>query len=99
MEIQTYNVNLAGQPLRLRSTHDQNTVDEILSTVESYLDQAKGQTSRYNATLLTCLHLAEELYLLKKKAKQELDSLEVLARDHLSRLEISDGEEEKSVSL
>ena len=57
--------------------------------VEGYLEKANIKSSRHNATLLTCLHLAEELYLLRKKAKKELDHIEGLALDHLSQLEIS----------
>jgi len=90
MEIQTYQVNLAGQPLRLRATHDRKTVDEILSIVQGCLDKTKDKNSRHNATLLACLHLAEELYLLRKNTKKELDNIENLTRDHLSHLEISE---------
>jgi len=90
MEIQTYQVNLAGQPLRLRATHDRKTVDEILSIVQGCLDKTKDKNSRRNATLLACLHLAEELYLLRKNTKKELDNIESLTRDHLSHLEISE---------
>ena len=89
-DINTYNVNIAGQPLRLKATHDQTTVDEILNMVESHLDRSKdNNTSRQHAALLTCLHLAEELYFLRKKTKEELDNLESLAKDHLSQMQIS----------
>ena len=82
-------MNIAGQPLRLKATHDQQTVDEILNMVESHLDRSKDNTSRQHAALLTCLHLAEELYFLRKKTKEELDNLENLAKDHLSQMQIS----------
>lgn len=87
--VKTYNVHIAGQPLRLKATHDQDTVNEIIQMVESQLSKSHSKTSKQNSAVLACLLLAEELYLYKKKAKEEFDTLENLAIDHLSQMQIS----------
>ena len=85
-DIKTYEVEIAGVPLRLKASHEQETVDEILKMVESQMDINLAKTSLRNSALLACLRLAEELYLLKAKAKEELDQLETLTLEHISHL-------------
>ena len=87
--IKTYNVHIAGQPLRLKATHDQETVNEIILMVETQLNKTKNSSSKQQAATLACLHLAEELFFLRQKAKKELETIESLAVDHLSQMQIS----------
>ena len=88
-DIKTYDVQIAGIPLRLKATHDQATVNEILQMVEDHFDTNSTKTSRQNSAILASLRLAEELYLLKRKTKAELDRLERIALDHLTHLQDS----------
>lgn len=85
--VKTYEVKIAGVPLRLKASHDQETVDEILSMVEEHMDQKLAKTSLRNSALLACLRLAEELYLLRKQTKEELDNLEARALEHISQFQ------------
>lgn len=84
-DIKNYEVEIAGVPLRLKSSHDQETVNKILQMVEEQMDYKLAQTSLRNSALLACLRLAEELYLLKKQTKEELESLESLTLEHISQ--------------
>ena len=86
-DIKNYEVEIAGVPLRLKSSHDQETVNEILLMVEEQMDPTLAKTSLRNSALLACLRLAEELYLLKKQTKEELDSLETRTLEHISRIQ------------
>ena len=88
-QVKTYEVQIAGVPLRLKATHDQDTVNEILKMVENHFDSDITKSSRQNSAILACLRLAEELYLLKNKAKLELDRIERLALDHITQLQDS----------
>lgn len=87
---QTYNVQVAGVPLRLRSSHDQQTVDQLVEIVsekvEEVLNSGKS-VSFQNALLLSSLHLAEELVLLKRLALDEIDGVQQRAEKILSDLE------------
>ena len=86
-DIKTYEVEIGGVPLRLKASHDQETVDEILNMVEEQMDKKLAQTSLRNSALLACLRLAEELYLLRKKTKEELDTLEALTLEQISQIQ------------
>ena len=86
-DIKTYEVEIAGVPLRLKASHDQETVNEILKMVEDQMDPKLAKASLRNSALLACLRLAEELYLLRKQTKQELDQLESQTLEHLSQIQ------------
>lgn len=86
-DIKNYEVEIAGVPLRLKSSHDQETVNEILVMVEEQMDQKLAKTSLRNSALLACLRLAEELYLLKRQTKEELDSLEARTLEQISQIQ------------
>ena len=76
---QTYELNIAGQNFRLRSSHDEQTVQELVNFVEDKMKQAMTSTksgSFQTAALLAALNTAEELILLKRRAQAELDQLE-----------------------
>ncbi len=86
-EVKTYEVQIAGVPLRLKSSHDQETVDAILKMVDEQMDQKLAKISLRNSALLACLRLAEELFLLRKKTKEELDNLEARTLEHISHIQ------------
>lgn len=83
---------IAGVPLRLKSSHDELTVNELVGLVDRKVREALSLTksgSIQNAAILAALHLAEEYLLLKRRAKVELDELEAKARKVISELESS----------
>lgn len=87
-----YEVEIAGIPLRLKSSHDEATVKELVSLVDSKVKEALPLTktgSIQNASILAALHLAEEYLMLKRKTKVELDQLEAKAERVLEDLENS----------
>ncbi len=76
---QTYNFLIAGVPYKLKTSHDDATVRELVEFVNSKMNQALSVTkngSYQNAAVLTAMNLAEELILLKRKAHRELEKLE-----------------------
>ena len=87
MQAKTYEIRIAGVPFRLKSNHNQETVDEILKMVEKQMDQELAKTSIRNSALLACLRLAEELFLLKKKTKEKLDGIEAHVLEHISQIQ------------
>lgn len=75
----TYNFLIAGVPYKLKTSHDDATVEELVSFVNDKMNQAMSLTkngSFQNAAVLTAMNLAEELILLKRKAHRELEKLE-----------------------
>jgi cell division protein ZapA len=90
--IRLHEVEIAGVPLRLKSSHDEQTVKELVALVDAKVREALPLTktgSIQNASILASLHLAEEFLMLKRKAKVELDSLEAKALKVISELETS----------
>ena len=76
---QTYNFLIAGVPYKLKTSHDDATVQELVDFVNGKMNQALSNTkngSFQNAAVLTAMNLAEELILLKRKAHRELEKLE-----------------------
>ncbi len=86
-DLKTFEVEIAGVPLRLKSSHDQETVNEIMKMVEEQMDPRLAKTSLRNSALLACLRLAEELYLLRKKTKEELDNLESQTLEQIAHIQ------------
>ncbi len=87
-----YEVQIAGLPLKLRSSHDQETVNKLIQFVDQKVDEtlrSAPHISFQNALLLTALNLAEDHLLLKKAARQELDALEARANKILDQIEDS----------
>lgn len=87
-----HEVEIAGVPLRLKSSHDEQTVNELVALVDHKIREALPLTktgSIQNAAILASLHLAEEYLLLKLKAKVELENLETKALKVISELESS----------
>lgn len=99
-EKKTSNFLIAGVPYKLRTSHDDATVQELVELVNDKMNQALTVTknsSYQNAAVLTALHLAEELILLKRKAHRELEKLE--ERMLKLALELENSKGQKSAGL
>ena len=71
-------VEIAGTPLKLKTSNDESLVKELVQLVDSKVNlalDASQSRSIQNATLIAALNIAEELILLKRKARTELDRL------------------------
>lgn len=78
-EKKTYDFLIAGVPYKLRTSHDDATVQELVEFINDKMNQALSVTkngSFQNAAVLTAMNLAEELILLKRKAHRELERVE-----------------------
>lgn len=78
-EKKTFNFLIAGVPYKLKSQHDDATVQELVDFVNTRMEQAMAVTkngSFQNAAVLTAMNIAEELILLKRKALNELEMIE-----------------------
>src|ERR1700744_2352854 len=86
----TFEVTIAGIPLRLKSVQDPEVVKKLVSFVDNKVQQALPATksgSVQNAALLAALNLAEELFELKERALGQLEKVEKKAQVALSQLE------------
>lgn len=86
----TYEVQVAGMPLRLKSSHDEQTVQELIDLVDGKIKEAlsaNSQLSFQKALLLASLHVAEDLVFLKRAVQSRLDSLEDKAKGILTELD------------
>jgi cell division protein ZapA len=86
---ETYEVQVAGLPLRLKSSHDENTVQELIDLVDAKVKEAMSSNSSISfqkALLLASLHVAEDLVFLKRAVRSRLDALETKAKGVLSEL-------------
>jgi cell division protein ZapA len=75
----TYDFHIAGLPYKLKTNHDDATVQELVTFINKKMEeslQATKNGSYQNAAVLTALNLAEELILLKRKAHRELEKVE-----------------------
>lgn len=75
----TYEFLIAGTPYKLKTSHDDATVQELVDYVNAKMNLALAATkngSFQNAAVLTAMNLAEELILLKRKAHRELEKVE-----------------------
>jgi cell division protein ZapA len=87
-----HEVAIAGVPLRLKSTHDEATVSELVALVDRKVKEALPLTktgSIQNAAILAALHLAEEFLTLKRMAQVELEKLEAKTLKVISEMESS----------
>jgi cell division protein ZapA len=74
-----YEFLIAGIPYRLKTNHDDATVQELVAFINKKMEESLALTkhgSYQNAAVLTALNLAEELILLKRKAHRELEKIE-----------------------
>ena len=87
---ETYEVNVAGMPLRLKSSHDEQTVQELIGLVDGKIKEALSGNSSITfqkALLLASLNVAEDLIFLKRALRDRLDNLEVKAKGILTELD------------
>lgn len=87
-----YDVEIAGIHLRLKSSHDQDFVNKVISEVNNKIKQALPLTkneSIQTASLLACLNMGEELLLLKEQMLTELTKVETKAESVLNSFESS----------
>lgn len=88
----TYEVQLAGIPLRLKSSHDQETVDRLVELVNTKVNAILAEQSNLSfqqSLLLASLHLAEDFLMTNKNALSNLELIEDQAKAILSDLESS----------
>ena len=89
---EAYEVQVAGLPLRLKSSHDAKTVQELIDLVDAKVKEAMSSNSSITfqkALLLASLHVAEDLVFLKRAVRNRLDSLETKAKGILTELDSS----------
>ena len=88
-----FEVKIAGMPLKLRTSHDEQTVRQLVELVDQKYKQVTAaggsNISHQNAVLLAALHIAEEFVLLKRSLNSQLGHLENRASDLLHELESS----------
>ncbi len=87
-----YDVQVAGLSLKLKSSHDEETVRQLSSLVDKKVNEALEvgkNVSFQNALLLAALHLAEDLTILKQHANDKLQNLENKSLEILLDLEES----------
>ncbi len=92
LEKHLFEVQVAGLSLKLKSSHDEETVRQLASLVDVKVNEALElgkNVSFQNALLLAALHLAEDMTLLKQMADKKLKALENKSLDILSDLEDS----------
>lgn len=90
--IQTFDVEIGGIHLRLKSSHSKETVDKISDLVNSKIQQTMNVSktdSLQLAAILACLNLVEENLMFKKRALEELDLVESKAQEIVANLESS----------
>lgn len=76
---QTFDFKIAGVPYKIKTSHDTEMVQELIQFVGSKVNEAMKNTkngSFQNAAVLAALNIAEELILLKRRARTELEKLE-----------------------
>ncbi len=82
-----FDLSIAGVPYRVKTSHDAETVQNLVDLVNAKINDALKGTkngSYQGAAVLSAIHLAEELLQLKKRANQDLKVLE----DKLLRLAV-----------
>ena len=88
----TYNVELISQPLKITTEHNLEAFQTLNLEVEKKLQEVKNSNNNIStekALLLTCFHLAEDKFLLKKAIDKNINSLESQAKSLLEDLESS----------
>ena len=76
---QTFDFKIAGVPYKIKTSHETEMVQELIQFVGVKVDEALKKTkngSFQNAAVLAALNIAEELILLKRRARSELEKLE-----------------------
>jgi cell division protein ZapA len=90
----TYEVVIAGIPLKIRSGQDPELVKSLVSFVDKKVREALHATksgSVQSAALLAALNVAEEYFELKATALSRLDKVQKKAQARLDELEATRG--------
>ena len=85
-------VEIAGISLKLRTNHPQEVVDQLVRFVDQRCKRVMNssrKTSVETAAILAALSIAEDLFTLKKEAKDSLNQLSIESGKLLSHLEES----------
>lgn len=88
--VEAYEVQVAGVPLRLKSSHDEKTVQELIDLVDAKVKEALSSNpniSFQKALLLASLHVAEDFIFLKRAVRDRLDTLETKTKSILTGLD------------
>ena len=75
----TIDFKIAGVPYKIKSSHDDETLNQLIEYVNQKVTEALKVTknsSFQNAAVLASLNIAEEMILLKRRAQDELTKLE-----------------------
>ena len=78
----TFDFKIAGVPYKLKTSHEEQTVNKLVEFVNGKITEAIAVTknsSFQNAAVLAAFNIAEEMILLKQRAQAELDKLEARA--------------------
>lgn len=87
-----FDFKIAGVSYKIKSSHDEETVRNLVNYVDQKVSDAIKVTknaSFQNAAVLAALNIAEELILLKKRANEELEQLEIKASKLASSIQPS----------
>lgn len=87
--LSNHDVSVAGVSLRLKTTHGEEALSDIIEMVNKRIDPEIEKHSAQKALALACLRLAEDLYVFKSNTSQELDHIENLANRILSDLQVT----------
>lgn len=74
-----YEFHIAGMPFRLKTTHSEKVVKELVALVDDKIKQALVATksgSFQSAAVLAALNIADEMLQIKTRAANDLDSIE-----------------------
>lgn len=74
-----FEFTIAGLPYKLKSSHSEEVVAELVQLVDQRIREALSVTksgSIQNAAVLAALNIAEEFILLKKQARTEIEALQ-----------------------
>lgn len=91
-EKEIYDVTIGGVPLRLKSSHGEQLVHDLVQSVDSKIQEALKVTkngSIQNAAILAALNFAEELLRLKNQTESQLEHLEELTLQTLNDMDRS----------
>ncbi len=92
VEKKTYTFNIAGIPYKIKTSHNEEVVNELVEFVNEKMNEAMTSTknsSYQSAAVLAAMNIAEELILLKRKAYKEVELLEHKALRLATELESS----------
>ena len=90
--LKTYEVRVGDCSLKLKSSHNSGTLDEIMQVVEQKILASKENNrtlSMQKTFALCCLNVAEELVCLKQALRRQLDHLESSTQSVFSELKSS----------